>query len=114
MEGVKGGAGAGGGALRVTSESGEAIEAKAVVFAPGAWLTPLAASLFGLAIPTKVTAETVSYFAPARGGAAAGVDHSHRAMPVFIHDGPNGLGEYGYYGLPMIDVPGMASVGGVN
>ena len=114
VEGVEGGAGAGGGALRVTSEGGEAIEAKAVVLAPGAWLTPLAASLFGLAIPTKVTAETVSYFAPTRGGAAAGVDHSHRAMPVFIHDGPNGLGEYGYYGLPMIDVPGMASVGGVN
>jgi hypothetical protein len=39
-----------------------------VVFAPGAWLTPLAASLFGLSIPTMVTAETVSYFAPAREG----------------------------------------------
>ena len=35
-------------------------------------------------------------------------------MPIFIHDVPNGLGEYGYYGLPMIDVPGMPSVRGVK
>ena len=86
----------------MTSEGGEAIEAKAVVFAPGAWLSPLAARLFGLQIPTTVTAETVSYFAPKRGGAAARVDHSQRAMPVFMHDGSNGLGEFGYYGLPMM------------
>ena len=42
------------------------------------------------------------WLSPLGGGAAEGVDHSHRAMPVFIHDVPNGLGEYGYYGLPMM------------
>ena len=28
-------------------------------------------------------------------------------MPVFISDRDNGLGLYGYYGLPIIDVPGV-------
>ena len=46
----------GGGGWCVTSEAGLTLRAKAVVFAPGAWLTPLARRLFGLEIPTTVTA----------------------------------------------------------
>ena len=66
----------GGGGWCVTSEAGLTLRAKAVVFAPGAWLTPLARRLFGLEIPTTVTAETVSYFAPRE---ASPVDHSQRS-----------------------------------
>lgn len=28
-------------------------------------------------------------------------------MPVFIPEHDNGLGQWGYYGLPMIDIPGI-------
>ena len=35
------------------------------------------------------------------------VDHSYRSMPCFVPENDNGLGPFGYYGLPMIDVPGI-------
>lgn len=87
----------------VRTEKGTLIRAKAVVFAPGAWLTSVAKEFFDLDIPTTVTAETVSYYAPRN----SNVDHSMFKMPTYTVDKDNGIGIFGYYGLPMIDVPGI-------
>ena len=102
-----GGAGGRVGEVVVEGEDGVALRARSVVFAPGAWLSPLAQALFGLSVPTRVTAETVCYYRPTDASKAAGIDHSFRSMPVFIPEYDNGLGPFGYYGLPMIDVPGI-------
>ena len=95
----------------VEAEDGQAVRARAVVLALGAWLTPTAARLFGLQIPTKVTSEVVSYYAPKAG---CEIDHTHRSMPCFLPselDFPNEVGTQGYYGLPMIGtadgIPGV-------
>jgi len=92
------------GRVLATSEEGETLEGASLVIAPGAWLTSLTERLFQLRIPTRVSAEIVCYYPPLADGAH---DHSYRGMPVFcVHD-DNGLGPHGYYGLPMIDVPGI-------
>jgi len=83
---------------------GDEIHARKVVLAPGAWLSGLARQFFGLDLPTTVSAETVSYFAPRRG---CGIDHTYKAMPVFLSYIDNALGPYGCYGLPQIDVAGV-------
>ena len=90
--------------VTVVGEDGRAVKARSVVLAPGAWLSPLANALLGLSIPTHVSAETVCYYAPKP---EPPVDHSYRSMPVFIPETSNGLGPFGYYGLPMIDIPGI-------
>ena len=95
------------GALVVESADGSAIAARAAVFAPGAWISPLASSLFGLQIPTHVSAETVCYYRPKTNPASKAIDHTYAAMPCFIPEYDNGLGPFGYYGLPMIDIPGI-------
>eukprot|EP00746_Dinoflagellata_sp_MGD_P054230 gnl/MRDRNA2_/MRDRNA2_237779_c0_seq1.p1 gnl/MRDRNA2_/MRDRNA2_237779_c0~~gnl/MRDRNA2_/MRDRNA2_237779_c0_seq1.p1 ORF type:complete len:248 (+),score=40.94 gnl/MRDRNA2_/MRDRNA2_237779_c0_seq1:114-746(+) len=64
----------------------------------------MAAQFFGLEISTRVSAEEVCYYAPQK---SAGIDHSYHSMPVFSASIDNGLGPQGYYGLPMIDVPGI-------
>jgi len=88
----------------VASEEGGRLYGKGVVVAPGAWLSKMAAALFGLKITTRVSAEEVCYYAPK---ANCGLDHSYHAMPNFSASVDNGLGPQGYYGLPMIDVPGI-------
>ena len=80
------------------------LRGRSLVVAPGAWLSSLSRSLFDLHVPTRVSAETVSYYAPREG---TQIDHSYASMPVFCSDAYNGLGAFGYYGLPMIDVPGI-------
>ena len=99
------------GALRIeysTAEGGMgAVRSKALVLAPGAWLSGACRTLLGVEIPTRVTAETVSYYAPRSPGDASLRDHSYRSMPVACLDDDNGLGQYGYYCLPAIDVPGV-------
>lgn len=84
------------------------LRCKSLVLAPGAWLSSLVSDLFGIEIPTRVSAETVSYYAP-RAECPAEVDHSFRAMPVFVAevDMEATDGNHGFYGLPMIDVPGI-------
>lgn len=91
----------------VEGQDGAPIFARAAVFAPGAWLSSLTASLFDVHVPTMVTAETVCYYAPKDTPESAAVDHSYNSMPVFIPEMTNGLGPFGYYGLPMIDIPGI-------
>lgn len=87
----------------VTTRSGKRFDASHVVVAPGAWLSPLCASV-GINMPTRVSEEMVSYWEPKPGSA---VDISFKSMPVFIPWATNGLGPYGYYGLPQIDVKGV-------
>lgn len=82
---------------------GNTLRGTRAVLAPGPWLSTLASSWLGLDIPTLVSAETVCYYAPT----SDAVDHSYTSMPVFIPEVGNGLGPFGYYGLPMIDVPGI-------
>ena len=67
--------------LVVESDDGTPVRAKAVVLALGSWTSATVEKLFGLAIPTRVTAETVCYYAPLPG---VEIDHSYRTMPVFI------------------------------
>jgi glycine/D-amino acid oxidase-like deaminating enzyme len=67
-----GGAGGRVGEVVVEGEDGVALRARSVVFAPGAWLSPLAQALFGLSVPTRVTAETVCYYRPTDASKAAG------------------------------------------
>ena len=102
---AKGGAGDSG-RLVVEGIDGTSLSARSVVFAPGAWLTSLSSSLLGLSVPTLVSAETVCYYAP-KADAPAGIDHSYNSMPCFVSEYDNGLGPFGYYGLPMIDIPGI-------
>ena len=83
---------------------GSKLRGRSVVLALGAWMSTLVESWFGLHVPTTVSAETVCYYAPREG---ASVDHSYSAMPVFCADDDNGLGPFGYYGLPMIDIQGI-------
>jgi glycine/D-amino acid oxidase-like deaminating enzyme len=85
-------------------DGADAICTRAAVLAPGAWLSSMASQLLNLRIPTHVSAETVCYYAPRAGTT---VDHTFASMPVFIPDERNGLGPFGYYGLPQIDVPGV-------
>ncbi|KAK3266398.1 hypothetical protein CYMTET_24975 [Cymbomonas tetramitiformis] len=92
------------GRVTITMSNESQYKAKHVVVAAGAWITPLAASL-GLNIPTRVSEETVSFYLPR--DPATAPDHSFRSMPHFIPWVPNGLGPYGYYGLPEVDVPGV-------
>ena len=58
-------------------------------------------------MPTRVSAETVCYYAPRKGAEHENIDHSYNSMPVFIPEISNGLGNFGYYGLPQIDVGGI-------
>lgn len=88
----------------VTTESGEDLRARRLVLAPGAWLSGLTERLLKLRIPTQVSAETVSYFAPR---ADSSLDFSYKSMPVMISYMNSGLGAYGYYGLPSIEIPGV-------
>lgn len=82
---------------------GLALEARqAIILAPGAWLTAAARDMCGIDIPTRITAECVSYHMP------KSEDYSLEAgMPVFTMRVDNGLGPHGYYGIPKIDVPGV-------
>ena len=89
--------------LVVEGANGASVSARSAVFAPGAWLSSLSASLLRLEVPTHVTAETVCYYAPKD----SAVDHSYHTMPCFLPDFDNGLGPFGYYGLPMIGIPGI-------
>ncbi|KAJ8598620.1 hypothetical protein CTAYLR_003044 [Chrysophaeum taylorii] len=75
---------------------------KAAIFAPGAWLSPLSKRLFNFEIPTRVTAECVSYHRPADASYSVA-----NGMPVFTMRIDNGLGPFGYYGIPAIDIPGV-------
>lgn len=93
------------GAYLLKTAKGTLLRAKAVVCAPGPWLSSFAETFFDLSIHTTVTAETVSYFAPRP--SETGVDHSMFRMPAFIVDEDNGLGKHGFYGLPIIDVRGV-------
>lgn len=93
-----------GGATAIESDDGRVLRGKSVVVAPGAWLSSLSSRLFGLDVPTDVSAEVVSYFAPRT---AAQPDHSYASMPVLLPDVDNGLGDLGYYCLPMITTPGI-------
>ena len=81
----------------------ERIMGRSCIVAPGAWLTSVAKKWFGLHIPTVVTRETVSYFKP-RGSKAV---YGYKRMPVFISDLNNGLGDLGYYGIPVVETPGV-------
>ena len=76
---------------------------RSCIVAPGAWLTSTAKKWFNLHVPTTVTRETVSYFKP-RGSKAV---YGYKRMPVFISDLHNGLGELGYYGIPVVETPGV-------
>eukprot|EP00931_Biecheleriopsis_adriatica_P100391 TRINITY_DN75715_c0_g1_i1.p1 TRINITY_DN75715_c0_g1~~TRINITY_DN75715_c0_g1_i1.p1 ORF type:complete len:438 (+),score=77.39 TRINITY_DN75715_c0_g1_i1:54-1367(+) len=87
----------------VVSEKGTSLYGKGVVLAPGAWTSKMAAQMFGLDITTRISAEEVCYYAPKD----TNIDHSFRSMPNFSASVDNGLGPQGYYGLPMIDVPGI-------
>ncbi len=87
----------------VEARDGAVLRGKAIVLALGPWLTPYVSSWLGFHIPTTVSAETVCYYAPKKGAP----DHSYKSMPVFIPELNNGLGPFGYYGLPMIDIPGI-------
>lgn len=89
--------------VTVTLAGGERLTARAAIIAPGAWLTVVAKRWFGLEVPTAVTRETVSYFKP-RGSRAV---YGYKRMPVFISDAANGLGALGYYGIPIVSVPGV-------
>ena len=83
---------------------------KAVILAPGAWLTDMSRRLLGIEIPTRVTAETVSYHPPIDPSEAASRALSVAGrMPVFVADVDNGVGDMdlGYYGIPIVDVPGV-------
>lgn len=90
--------------LVVENVKGAPLRAKSVVLAVGGWTSPMVRDLFGIDIPMTVTAETVCFYAPKPG---TGIDHTYKSMPVFIPEKDNGLGPYGYYGLPQIDVPGI-------
>lgn len=81
--------------------------ARSLVLAPGAWLSSLAASCLDLTVPTSVSAETVCYYKPRTDTPHHTVDHTYASMPVFLPHHDNGLGPFGYYGLPMIDIPGI-------
>ena len=92
-----------GGRYLVTTEKGTLLSVKSVVFAPGAWLTSVAKDFFDIDVPTIITAETVSYYEPRDHS----IDHSMFHMPTYTVDKDNGLGVFGYYGLPMVDIPGI-------
>ena len=81
----------------------EEIVGRSCIVAPGAWLTLTAKKWFGLHIPTTVTRETVSYFKP-KGSKAV---YGYKRMPVFISDLNNGLGDLGYYGIPVVEIGGV-------
>jgi len=84
----------------VLSEDGASIRARSLIVAPGAWLSGLTSSWFGISVPTRVSAETVCYFAPVK--AADGIpppDHTYRSMPVFIFQTDNGVGEMSGMGV---------------
>ena len=96
------------GATAIESDDGRVLRGNSVVVAPGAWLSPLSSRLFGLDVPSEVSAEVVSYFAPRDTDTAADApDHSYASMPVLLPDVDNGLGDLGYYCLPMITTPGI-------
>ena len=81
----------------------EEIVGRSCIVAPGAWLTSIAKKWFGLHIPTVITRETVSYFKP-KGSKAV---YGYKRMPVFISDLHNGLGDLGYYGIPVVEIGGV-------
>ena len=81
----------------------ERIVGRSCIVAPGAWLTSIAKKWFGLDVPTTVTRETVSYFKP-KGSKAV---YGYKRMPVFISDLNNGLGDLGYYGIPIVKTQGV-------
>ena len=93
-----------GATLLIEGADAAPLRARSVVLAPGAWISSLASSLLGLSIPTRVSAETVCYYKPR---VTSTVDHSFRSMPCFIPECDNAIGNFGYYGLPMIDIPGI-------
>eukprot|EP00929_Paragymnodinium_shiwhaense_P011188 TRINITY_DN11666_c0_g1_i2.p1 TRINITY_DN11666_c0_g1~~TRINITY_DN11666_c0_g1_i2.p1 ORF type:complete len:456 (+),score=65.97 TRINITY_DN11666_c0_g1_i2:52-1419(+) len=78
-----------------------------LVLAPGGWLTETAREhLGGMHIETRVTAEVVSYHKPVAAEAHEAFSVASD-MPVFVADVTNGVSNQGYYGLPMIDIPGV-------
>lgn len=94
----------GSGLVVVKTANGKSFRSKSVILAPGSWISQLGSKLLGLEIPTKVSAETVSYYAPKPG---CTLDHTYRSAPVFMSNFDNGVGQFGYYGLPAIDIPGV-------
>lgn len=70
----QGGRGSGSDTVLLRGSDGRAVRAKATVIAPGGWLTGLSERLFGVRIPTRVSAETVCYFAPKVAAAEVGVE----------------------------------------
>ena len=89
----------------VDGADGSSLRAKTLVLALGAWMSPLVDELLGVRIPSTVTAETVAFYKPKADGPP--IDHSYKSMPVFVPETDNGLGPFGYYGLPMIDIGGI-------
>ena len=81
----------------------ERIVGRSCIVAPGAGLTATARKWFNLHRPTTVTRETVSYFKP-KGSKAV---YGYKRMPVFISDLNNGLGDLGYYGIPIVKTQGV-------
>ena len=79
--------------LVVEGSDGSVVRARSVVLALGAWLSSSVQDLFGMHVPTSVSAETVCYYKPLDD---CQVDHSYKSMPVFIPETDNGLGPFGY------------------
>jgi len=91
----------------VYTNTGKIFLASNVIIAAGAWTSKLLKEHFEFEVPTCVTAEVVSYFAVDQENAPG---HEYTNMPVFISSCDNGLNSYGYYGLPVIEVPGVKLV----
>jgi glycine/D-amino acid oxidase-like deaminating enzyme len=90
--------------LTVTTSTGDCFTADKLVVAPGGWISKLSKSL-GINIPTRVSDELVSYWEPKESRPTA--DISYKSMPTFIVYGDNGMGPFGWYGLPQIDIKGV-------
>mmetsp|Transcript_27628 Transcript_27628/g.44514 ORF Transcript_27628/g.44514 Transcript_27628/m.44514 type:complete len:413 (-) Transcript_27628:161-1399(-) len=99
-----------------TTTTTTTIKAKSIVLAMGSWIMPFLSKL-GLEVPLIGTEERVCYFKPK----SQAIDHTYRSMPVFIphfdhnivtelmeagikHETAN---DWGFYGLPEIEVPGV-------
>uniref|UniRef100_A0A7S3NLB6 FAD dependent oxidoreductase domain-containing protein n=1 Tax=Aureoumbra lagunensis TaxID=44058 RepID=A0A7S3NLB6_9STRA len=84
------------GGYRVHASQDFTIDCASIILACGAWLSQIAMRCFDIDIPTRVTAELVSYH---KASPALSVDNK---MPVFSARLDNGLGPHGYYGIPKI------------
>lgn len=83
--------------LILSSKDGRKMCSKSVVFAPGAWLSKLCDDFFNINVPTRITAETVSYYGIKDGD---DTDHSPDKMPAYLTLLSNGVNSYGFYGTP--------------